>query len=192
MSRLEDDQYFLLKNQVEALLGQEPDGMSEYALMQRLGWPAQADSPLTDLFRRHFLLFHVLYRLRREWRELGCGDIRIEALEIRLLPYVAGSPALAETDALEAYYLDFSHYAGTGEDEVARLLGQFATRYHARDELGEALAVFGLAQAPDWETVRARYKQLAHQSHPDRGGNTERFQRLNRAMQTLSRHYGKP
>lgn len=189
--RLSDDQFLLLKMQVEALLGQEPEGLSEYRLMQHLGWPAQADTPLLDLFRRHFILFHVLYRLRQEWRELGCGDIEIGPLAIRLQDYQACPAGLALQDKLEAYYLDLGNLQRTDEAEVATLLGQFSSRYHARDERHAALAELALPETVSWEAIRARYKQLAHSSHPDRGGDTERFQRLNSAMQTLSRFYGK-
>ena len=188
--KLEDSQLFVLKNQVESLLGQEPDGLSEYQLMQRLGWPAQADSPLLDLFRRHFLLFHVLYRLRREWRELGCGDIAISPLEIRLCHYMPQTPGLVDIDPLENYYLDLNHLVTTDETEVAELLGQFATRYHAQDEHDDALALMGLSPPVTWAQIKTRYRQLAYASHPDRGGNTERFQRLNTAMQVLTRLYG--
>lgn len=191
MMQLPDSQYVVLRSQVEALLLHHPEGLSEYELMQRLGWPAQSRSPLLDLFGRHFLLFHVLYRIRREWRELGYGDLAIGPLSIRTLPYHRGKAALAEVDRLEAYYLDLANLDSTSETEVAELLARFVTRYHAKDERSAALAELGLAEGASWETVRTRYRQLALQRHPDRGGDTERFQRLNRALRVLEQAYGK-
>ncbi len=42
-------------------------------------------------------------------------------------------------------------------------------------------AILGLPNATDHETVKARFRQLAAQNHPDKGGNAETMARINAA-----------
>jgi hypothetical protein len=50
---------------------------------------------------------------------------------------------------------------------------------------GEALAVLGLKEGASAEEIRAAHRRLMQGHHPDKGGNAETAQRLNRARDVL-------
>lgn len=187
-----------LPEQLLQLLQAAPAGLGEYQLIQQLKvrhCTHIPNLPLTDklvLFRTHFLVFNALYRLRqRLWGEQH-GHLAISPLRIQLLPYRAGSAALSEHDPLGDYYLDLDNLRDTDEDDVAKLLASFWTRMQGGEEKLAALELFELQDQPqalDLVVIKRRYRQLVSQHHPDRGGNTERLQSINKAMEILERYY---
>ena len=144
------------------------------------------------LFRTHFLLFNALYQLRDQLWAARSAHLEIAPLCIRLLPYQAGTEALAEHDPLRSYYLDMSHLRDTSERDVEKLLASFWTRMHGGEEKQAALELFELDQSQQRLTlalIKQRYRQLVSQHHPDRGGSTQRLQSINLAMEILQRYY---
>lgn len=187
-----------LPAQLLILLREQPQGFSEFELIQQLKrrhCTHIPNLPLTDklvLFRTHFLLFNALYQLRDLlWREAG-GHLHITALCIQLHPYDAGTCALVEQDPLRAYYLDLSNLRDTDEPAVERLLASFWTRMQGGEDKRAALELFELdrlAQPLDMHIIKQRYRQLVSQHHPDRGGSTQRLQSINLALEILQRYY---
>jgi hypothetical protein len=183
-----------LSTRLLAILQAHPEGLGEHALMRLLHAEGQAGfqpealrEPLA-LFRAHFRLFHVLYRLRDELLAARAGILAIGPLCIALKPYHPGSgPAVAESDPLRDYYLDPSHLESTTADDVARLLAAFWSRFEARSQREQALAVLGLGDPVDGPTIKRRYRALAMCHHPDRGGDPERFRAVRRAFEVLVR-----
>ncbi len=173
------------------ILETHPEGLSEYALLTRLRedgqLPPMAPGDNLALFRSHFLLFHVLYRLRDAWRETQRCELCITPLRIALEPYTAGQQAIGPSDPLRDYYLDLRHLDETGETEVETLLADFWRRLAGTDERAAALAVLGLTDPVDAATIKLRYRELVMQHHPDRGGDTRRLQEINEAMAWLER-----
>ena len=175
-----------------AILREHVEGVSEYELIRALhdcatiefSAPAFEDTPA--LFRAHFLLFHALYALReRLWREAR-AQLVISPLRIHLLPYAERSSSeIAERDPLRDYYMDLDNLERTNADELDELLGAFWVRLHAGEHRQEALETLGLEDPVDEATIRARYRELAMAHHPDRGGETQRLQAINAAMETL-------
>lgn len=169
-----------------------PAGLTEYSLLERLSAGGLGDfdvSRLSDplaLFRQHFMLFHLLYRLRDELRGRRAGDLAIHCLEIRLLPYTSGQAALGRTDTLRAYYLDLQQLGATDRDAVRALLTGFWRRLGADDRRAQALEVLELADPVDAAAIKRQYRRLAMRHHPDRGGDTERLQAINQAMTVLT------
>ncbi len=192
---------------VELVLGileDHPSGLAEFQMIKALRAGgrtelAELDSKL-GLFRAHFLLFHVLYGLReRLWAERR-GHLEISALCTRLLPYgrapeEARRAAVVRSDPLRDYYMDLSNLDSTTEDDVRALLDGFWRRMAAGagdpDHRREALEVLGLSDPVDYDTVRRRYRRLTMLHHPDRGGDTERLQRINAAMAVLANDFGR-
>ncbi|GAA0351876.1 DNA-J related domain-containing protein [Bowmanella denitrificans] len=178
------------------LLQQAPQGISEYALIDRLKEPAMgvftADLDLSDnlvLFQTHFLLFNQLYQLREQLRARREGDLQISALRIQLLPYSSGSAELTEHDALCSYYLDWQNLQETDSGGVTQLLEGFWQRMAGQlsaDERREALAVLELDEQADSETIRRQYRRLMHQHHPDKGGQHQYCQLLTQAYRKLT------
>lgn len=174
------------------ILALHPEGLSEYDLLQRLrgdqrsGFAANRAEDPEDLFRTHFLLFHLLYRLRDQLRRERLGDIEIHALNIRWLPWNDVTPqTLAQPDPLAAYYLDLDNLKATGRADIERMLGRFWARFARYDRRGEALAVLGLPEDADAEAILQQYRRLAMRHHPDRGGDAARLQAVHAAMAIL-------
>ena len=58
---------------------------------------------------------------------------------------------------------------------------------HRNQHRDEALAVLGLSDPVDDKTIKATFKKLVMQYHPDRGGDDLKLQELNMAMDLLKR-----
>lgn len=186
-----------LGEEIFALLRSSPDGISEYELIRTLrerGHPLFPRLELDDqlaLFRQHFLLFHLLYRLRLLLREEQSGDLDISTLAIRMQPYARGGEGLSVGDPLQEYYLDLSQLEQTSAEDVRELLDGFWSAVGVGPEKAGALDTLGLVEPVDYATIKHRYRQLAMQHHPDRGGDHETLQRLNEAMSILDRCYSR-
>jgi hypothetical protein len=190
------------KQQLQALLTQilvaEAQGLSEYALFGELakrgvqGFSSTVHDDNLSLFRAHFLLFHVLYELRETlWRQHG-AELNICCLKIVLRPgqhnLDHGSDATpVPFDVLRAYYGDLNNLANTSGDDVESMLADFWNAMSMLGKRDEALAVLGLDTAANDDDIKHRYRQLALQHHPDRGGDQERLQAINIAMDKLKR-----
>ena len=185
-----------LLDTLHQLLLDAPEGLGEYALLKALRErrvEPLPEGPLSDpliLFRCHFLLFNALYRLRDRLNGGGLAQLQIQPLCIRLLPWQAGQQALAEDDALRAYYLDESQL-GTSAEEVEDLLASFWVRQAAPSDRARALALLKLEDDGELSRrrIRDRYRRLAAEHHPDRGGDARRMVELNEAMEILERYY---
>jgi DnaJ-domain-containing protein 1 len=187
-----------LAEQLLLLLQASPDGSSEYQLMQQLKQQQSphlsnlATDPQLALFQMHFLIFNALYRLREQLWENRSGHLLISPLRCQLLPYQAGSSALAESDPLRDYYLNLEHLHATQASDVEQLLARFWRRLRGGEEQRAALELFELhnqTSVVDFTCIKQRYRQLVSQHHPDRGGSTSRLQSINLAFEILQRYY---
>lgn len=185
---------------VEAELRRRPQGFSELALIRQLQQPPwQLLEPVSfrdpaKLYPVHFLLFHVLYRLRDQLADQG-GIVEVSPLNIRLhhSPVVAGDGTLAAADPLRAFYLDLDRLA-LPEATILAMMADFrAGRSGRTPDAQETLAaaqVLGLAGAPrDLTEAKYCFRRAVMQAHPDRGGDTARLQELNRAFAILKQHF---
>jgi hypothetical protein len=174
------------------VLREHPTGLSEHRLLWALvhrgvedlaaGGPGDA----LALFRRHFRLFHALYRLRSALRTTGVEDLDIHCLSVRLRTHRSVRTRLPEPeDRLALYYLDASVLDRTTEEEARRLVDTGFAIVPRFERRSSALAVLGLADPVSQSEIRRRYRALAHRLHPDRGGCVQRFQELSRAMAEL-------
>ena len=188
-----------LEEDLLARLRQHPGGISEFELLQAL---RAEDHPVTSgatgepgghrLFQEHFALFHLLYRLRDRCHGEGQARLEINPLCIRLYPYQAGQGELPEpADPLRDYYLDLGNLRGTSAADVEEMLGRFWGRMQGLEQRNEALRVLGLEADAGYEQARERYRRLAMEHHPDRGGDTRRLQEINAAMASLARAHGR-
>lgn len=180
------------------LLRAHPTGVSEYDLLKALKdkhtvLKQLATDPNLLLFRQHFLIMNALYQLQASlWQEEQL-ILEIHSLRIRLLDSqdvaVSTSTTLADSaDAkLAAYYLDWDEYVKTDKDDVERLLDRFYNGTLRQDERKEALKTLELDAnlLDDKDAIKQQYRRLAHQAHPDHGGDTERFISLRHAYECL-------
>lgn len=139
-----------------------------------------------QLFRLNFLIMNALYQLQAELHDEGWW-LLISTLDIRIEPLAPRNTAsaLARGEALRSYYLDWQVFWQTDREEVEALLGSF-WRAYARDEhRAEALTLFALPAGAGPDAIRRRWRELALQHHPDRGGDADTFIRLRWAWEYL-------
>jgi len=176
---------------VAGVLERHAAGLSEYELLQilrRAGYFAflgEAAVAPHALFQAHFLLFHALYRLRDQAWQAGRAHLMISPLKIQWWPYRAGENAMSTPDALREYYLNLSNLDKTTAQDVDELIALFWMRLNRRDKRAAALTELGLNDPVDDETIRRTYRRLAMEHHPDRGGDKERLQAINAAIEVL-------
>ncbi|MFH2135766.1 MAG: DNA-J related domain-containing protein [Pseudomonadota bacterium] len=181
-----------IQNVLGDILDAHPSGLTEHELLKKLAEHEvglfEEDyfrSPL-GLFQRHFLLFHCLYLLRDKLRAAQRSDMEIHCLGIKLVPYChTPSDHPAQFDPLAAYYFDLDNFTNTDEQEVLRLLDGFWQRFASDEQRDKALAVMELAHPTSYAEIKQKYRRLAMQCHPDRGGELAQFQKLEWAMGIL-------
>lgn len=174
-----------------AILHAHPDGLTEHDLIRQLSNndPCYCTDAYTDklsLFQCHFILYHHLYRLRDNLWNARQADLSIHCLKIVLNPFPNSIDHLpAIPDPMRGYYLDLSQLEETGQNDVLDLLDAFWLRFTRHERRTEALAALGLSDPVDDPAIKRRYQELAMEHHPDRGGQLERLQIINAAMELL-------
>ncbi len=185
---------------IEKILRENTLGINELNLIKTLQRPpweligtvnyAEPDK----LYPVHFLIFHVLYRLRDQLAQSG-ENLSISPLLIRLSrqDVVSGTGSVGEVDELRAFYLDLSRYE-LPESLIFQMMDDFWSgrygRQPARQEVNNAAGVLGFGSLPgSFEDVKYRFRRAVMQAHPDRGGETETIQNLNQAFSVLRAHF---
>ncbi len=185
---------------IERILREHPRGINELNLikaLQRLPWeligPVNYAEP-DKLYPVHFLIFHVLYRLRDQLARSG-ESLSISPLQIQLSTQdvVSGTGSVGEVDALRAFYLDLSQYQ-LPETSILRMMDDFWSGRHgrqpARGEALDAASLLGFGDMPaSFDEVKYRFRRAVMQAHPDRGGETGAIQELNNAFGILKAHF---
>ena len=178
--------------------------ISEYELMKYLSEEGFSEfTPDLDplaLFRAHFLLFHLLYRLQDRWLSENRGLLSIHTTdihfhEIDLADYSTDiSPqALQEDDSIKSYYLDYSEFLNTQEDDVLDLLDDFWRKMAGapihlieEDAKLQAQKILGLeGQTVSLQTIKLQFRSLCQQHHPDKGGDPQVFNQIYDAKEIL-------
>lgn len=182
---------------IELKLQETPKGLSEFELIHAMReegvLPIERDalSNHLGLFRVHFMVFHCLYRLRDQLLSDQAGWLEIDALKIRILPYFSEREGLQKQDPLREYYLDLSQLTDTTESDVDDLLNSFWKQFSdgpailATGDREQALETLGLEDPVDKVTIKKRFRILAMEHHPDRGGCEDRLKEINHAMRVL-------
>lgn len=175
---------------VQAELENHRNGISEYDLIQNLkaqGYFDFLSSPALphELFHAHFFLFHALYLLRDIFLNKKTYLLEINTLKIQLSPYHEGENDLQKEDKLRAYYLDYNKLEKTSEEDVYDMLASFWNKVNHYDNREAALAELGLKDPIDDESIKKEYRRLAMLHHPDRGGDTDKLQKINDALALL-------
>lgn len=161
-------------------------------MLKQRGLPVFSEGSLSDalvLFRRHFLLFHLLYRLRDRLFREGQADIEIHCLKIILVPWRKEEGSLpGRPDSLRDYYLDLTRLEETSRLEVEEMIAGFWRMYGGYDHIPRSLEILGLSEPVSPGEVKRRYRELALSCHPDRGGCAEDFRRISEAARHLLRY----
>ena len=184
------------------LLAAHPAGLSEHELLKKLrecdplfaGFSAR--EPL-GLFRGHYLLFHVLYRLRDHLAGERRGRLRVDPLGIVLeesepLPCdgYGGTALMPDEPDFASCYADLDRLATVTVAEVGELLRSFHATRRRDGRRRAALAVLELRDPIDAAAIKRQYRRLAMRHHPDRGGDGRRLGEINAALAVLEEGLG--
>ena len=180
------------------ILQQHPSGISEVKLLKALShqgfehFSADRSQGQYDLFRRHFLLFHLIYQCQNYCYQHQIGNLKIHTLSICLQPYSPGQASTQAYDKLKEYYLDDTQLDTTTQADVEAMLDNFWQGIQPLTGTDEALATLEMQDASDFQQVKRQYRKLAMRDHPDRGGSTDKLQRLNQAKETMRQYFAHP
>ncbi|SMF40509.1 DnaJ-class molecular chaperone with C-terminal Zn finger domain [Alteromonadaceae bacterium Bs31] len=153
-------------------------------------YPWSTDT-LLALYQQHFIARNTLYRLRDYYYALKLSmDLDVKGVNFSALTENGNTGSYAQQlsssiPGIEDYYLDTGNFHRATEDTVAELLAGFWKRFHALDEKQAALETLGLSEPANWQEIAVRYRKLAQENHPDRGGDTERFLSIQAAYEQL-------
>lgn len=181
------------KASIEALLN-EPVSWSEHQILSSLVTQGLLDSNYgresLALFQAHFLTMNALYQIQTANFSRG-RYLKISALNIEWLTVSDGqSTALSQSEEnLQAYYCDWNNFSRASTESVESLLDGFWRRFLSQDEKQAALKTLTLEEPVDLGAIKKRYRQLAMEHHPDRGGCAQELAKINDAYDTLKRCY---
>jgi DnaJ-domain-containing protein 1 len=189
--KMTDDALTALLSPIADIIRAHPAGLSEVQLLRILR-EQHPQAPMSgrhedslSLFRSHFLLFHSLYLLQQQLADNRQGRLEIAPLKIVLTDLQPPGAHLAEADPLRNYYLDLDNLEHTSGADVDKMLEAFWRKYLGSDKRREALAILGLEDPVDDATIKKRYRKLAMEHHPDRGGDTLQLQAIHDAIRVL-------
>ena len=139
-----------------------------------------------ELFKAHYLLFHLLYQLKEKLLLEKKASLNIHCTMISLEPYTEEAATLAEYDYIKGYYSDLSKLETFSKEETDSMINDFWKRMaKLPNENEEALEVLNLSKGASDEDIKVSYKKLALIHHPDRGGTKEDFQKIVAAKKEL-------
>ncbi len=173
-------------------LTEHSDGIQEYELLAYIekNHPAffSFEEPFS-LFKKHFYLFHQLYKLNDSLLAQGQRLI-ISALDIRLCLIGDAENEIGRVDALKGFYLDETNLH-LSETEIGEMMQLFWKKYMAVEEKAEALKILGLQNELELnkEIIKKRFNQLAKEHHPDRGGDELDFIKIKKSYDELKLLY---
>jgi len=164
-----------------------------------------------ELFQKHFLLYRRLWlfddQLRLTtghrlwirgirstlldppapgscgWLDLETGSYCVTASE--LCPQHSQALHLPEKNSMKSYYLDWKNLEGMTEDGLKKLVDDFFNWMGNQGAVSRALETFGLPVDASAAAIKARWRRLSLEHHPDRGGNASLYQELSAAWATL-------
>ncbi|MCO7224847.1 DNA-J related domain-containing protein [Pleionea sp. CnH1-48] len=182
MSQLSEPQHQLLT------LLEHSSPLSEYELFKQIAEHYSdffAHLPDPDrLYEKHFWLFHQLYQLKHHLA--GQQNLDITPLSIQLLPVNDAAQKVALYDPLADFYLDIENLY-LSQEAVNAMQKKFWQRYLAIQNKAEAIQQLHLQDSAPLtlEKIKAAYKRLVHEHHPDKGGQRETFDKIHQAYNEL-------
>ena len=183
-----------LLDALETILSEHSQGIREYDLIvildERFGalYPKPDLSDQLTLFQHHFYLKHCLYTLQQRYYESGDWLLSIDNLMIIRQPKIAHKTTeLDQHDSVRDYYLDLGNLNKETQHSVEQLLNTFWQAMTKYQHQPEALTTLGLTGDESDEEKKQKFRKLAQQHHPDKGGDEAEFIRIQTAWQQIKK-----
>lgn len=167
-----------------------------------------------ELYRRHFELYNALYRLEDSFEQRGIRlsiglaevtilDVPDEALcryfdeSFCALPAVADGYCAYHRElnrsraadvghvGMRGYYLNPENRDSMDSDRLEMMMQGLFEYASNSQEIDNACSVLGLERSCSLERLKRRFHYLCSRSHPDAGGSSEEFTRLQEAYERL-------
>lgn len=175
------------------LLRQNPQGLSEHFILKALadhnGFAGIGHQGQLPLFQKHFMVMNALYQLQQSLWKTEQLILEISPLLMQLYPVKQRNHseylALTESPSLSNYYLDWQHFEKTTEEDTLKLLASFWSHFVKTDQRAAALQILELEAGATAAEITRRYRELAAQHHPDKGGEKEQFILIRQAFEML-------
>ncbi|WP_235423488.1 DNA-J related domain-containing protein [Pseudoalteromonas luteoviolacea] len=156
--------------------------------------PNLDSDPHKELFKKNFLIMNALYQLQNELHEYG-HHLHVSNMDIYLHQAAvdtpnSNAPQVESSAALRHYYLDWSNYE-TSEEDIEALLTSFWQKYllttpslgsEARAQLQKKWQLPTQYSATE---LQKRWRQLAIENHPDKGGDAAIFKQIKQEYEQL-------
>ena len=112
---------------------------------------------------------------------------------LRVLPYQSDLAGLAKIDTLRKYYLDWSNFSETDNDDVQALIDNFWLQIQGllvktaiqTAKVAKAYETLLLPLDTDFKQVKGQYGKLLHPTHPDKGGDKAQTQKIEHSYRIL-------
>ncbi|CAG9001214.1 MAG: hypothetical protein CENE_03232 [Candidatus Celerinatantimonas neptuna] len=180
-----------LNSTILKILAMRDSPIKEYHLIQMIKkhpFMVLFETPENELqlFRQHFITTNSLYQLQNLlFTKSYTIEITPLAIQLILFNKVISVNTLQLEDPLRDYYLNWQNLYETDKDDVQQLLQSFWGRFSNIKQRASALKMLKLPLDATPAQIRKRYRELALYHHPDRGGNSVKFQQISKAYQQL-------
>ncbi|MGI1679178.1 MAG: DnaJ domain-containing protein [Cellvibrionaceae bacterium] len=190
-----------MKAQVLNIIRCHPEGLSEFDLMKQLDAENFFEDKTSEnnsedllLFHKHFMLMHVLYSLQDDLSVEGVC-LEVSPLKIKLAVGAENNKDVSPINSelvsrdvkLKEYYLDWKNYTLTTEKNIKDMLNSFWGRLINPEKKYNAFLVLGLPVGSSTQKIKQRYRKLAAEHHPDKGGNKDTFIKIQEAFEVLKK-----
>ena len=184
-----------LDTHIIRLLNHYSSGISLYDLIKELSSPNLGlldEKPLKDsitLFQTNFVVMNALYRLNQSMDNdrLNISALKIQKITIETTDNKTSGTITAH-DPLADYYLDWGNFDTSSED-IEVLLNSFWQRVSLQDYEAEDLEILALSSPVTLANIKTSYRKLSQQLHPDKGGDSEQFIKVQQAAERLIKRH---
>ena len=121
----------------------------------------------------------VRYMRNGQWQEVACYGFSNRALNLRQCFLLLDRLRIAEQHGVQYQGLTFTKEVATTTGESAR-----------KEGLMDAYDILGVSPDDPIELITDVYRKKSMYYHPDKGGNEEKFKRLNKAYELISKSRG--
>lgn len=121
--------------------------------------------------------YAIRYLRNNSWTEVGSYYQPTKAMNLRVCHQVIDYMFRWETRGVTGLIRGTAFMGG----ELV------ATRAPGRESFDEACAVLGIDPEASWDEIKRVYQVKVQYAHPDRGGDEERFKRIQRAFEIIEK-----